>query len=205
MEGANIMPILAGVDALPLDIRDSLLASLYYFRLSRASIGCWLDSVKPLLLYNDVVEIDAAAVGAEAESRTGAANSAIDLVLGWDAEVQTVRAERASVDQVAALPILTRDLREIIAKASDALGAEAPSTNQVRRRLGAWYRGQLRELVGPMRPPIDNFPKALQNLAKAGASVAPRLESEARRIVIELIEHRNEALLGELRGEAVAS
>jgi hypothetical protein len=205
MEGANIMPILAGIDALPLDIRESLLAGLYYFRLSRASIGCWLDSVKPLLLYNDAVEVDTSAVEAEAENRASVANSAIDLVLAWDAEVQTVRAERASVEQVAALPLLTRDLRDIIAQESEALGVDAPSTNQVRRRVGAWYRGQLREIVGPMLPPIDNFPKALQDLARAGASVAPRLETEARRIVVELIKHRDSAVVEEVRGEAVAS
>jgi hypothetical protein len=205
MEGANIMPILAAVDALPIDHRQSLLAGLYYFRLARAAIGCWLDSVKPLLLYNDTVDVDVIAVAAEAVVRSEIANAAIELVLAWDAEVQTVRAERASVEQVAALPLLTRDLREIIAAESAALGAEAPSTNQVRRRVGAWYRGQLRELVGPMRPPIADFPKALQDLAKAGAKVTPKLKVETRRIVVELIEHRESMALEELVSEPAIS
>jgi hypothetical protein len=203
MEGADIMPTLAAVDALPIDLRESLLAGLYYFRLSRAAVGCWLDSVKPLLLFNDVIDIDYKAVGEESGTRAAEAKSAVELILAWDVEVQTVRAERASVEQVAALPILTRDLREIIAKESEARGADAPSTNQVRRRIGAWYRGQLRELIGPMMPPIANFPEALQELAQAGAKVAPKLESETRRIVIDLIEHRADPVLDE--SEAVAS
>lgn len=192
MEGANLMPILAGIDALPVDSNESLLAGLYYFRLGRASVGCWLDSVKPLLLYNDVVEVDIEAVSRETSSRAHGAESAVDLVLQWDAEVQTVRAERASVEQVGALPILTRDLRTIIATESTALGAEPPSTNQVRRRLAAWYRSKLRERVGPMQPPIRDFPQALQDLAKAGAAVAPQLEAQARRIVAEAIKFRDE-------------
>jgi hypothetical protein len=192
MEGESLMPILSEIDALPVDSNESLLAGLYYFRLGRASVGCWLDSVKPLLLFNDVVEVNIEAVSSETSSRSHSAKSAVDLVLQWDAEVQTVRAERASVEQVAALPILTRDLRTIIATESAALGAEPPSTNQVRRRLGAWYRSKLRDRVGPMQPPIRNFPRALQDLAKAGAAVAPQLEAQARRLVAEAIKYRDE-------------
>src|SRR5262245_51585431 len=157
IEGANLIPILASVDGLSINTNESLLAGLYYFRLSRAAIGCWLDAVKPLLLFNDVVEVDVQAVAVETQRRVDSADSAIEILRSWDAEVQTVRAERASVEQVAALPILTRDLRAIISRESDNLGVEAPSTNQVRRRLGAWYRAQLRDLVGPMKPPIANF------------------------------------------------
>jgi hypothetical protein len=187
VEGAALIPILASVDSLPVDTDESLLAGLYYFRLSRAAIGCWLDSVKPLLLFNDQVDVDVDAVAKETKLRVDSADSAIELLRSWDAEVQIVRAERASVEQVAGLPILTRDLRAIIARESERFGVDAPSTNQIRRRLGAWYRSQLRELVGPMTPPIPNFAGALQELARAGATVAPRVEAEAHRIVTEAI------------------
>jgi hypothetical protein len=142
-------------------------------------------------LFNDVVEVDVHAVADETRRRVDTADSAIELLQIWDAEVQTVRAERASVEQVAALPILTRDLRVIIARESENRGVDAPSTNQIRRRLGAWYRSQLRDLVGPMKPPVANFTDALQDLAKAGATIAPRVEAEAQRIVVDAITNRS--------------
>ncbi len=192
IEGATLIPTLASVDGLPVDVDESLLAGLYYFRLSRAAIGCWLDSVKPLLLFNDQVDVDIEAVAEDAKLRVDSVDSAIELLRTWDAEVQIVRAERASVEQVAGLPILTRELRTIIARESERFGVEAPSTNQIRRRLGAWYRAQLRDLVGPMTPPIPDFTGALQELARAGATIAPRVEAEARRIVTEAIVGRAE-------------
>jgi len=65
-EGVEVMRVLAGVDALPVSIDDSLLAGLYYFRVARAAIGSWVDSVRPLLQMNDRVEIDIPAIVAEA-------------------------------------------------------------------------------------------------------------------------------------------
>jgi hypothetical protein len=56
----------------------------------------------------------------------------------------------------------------------------------VRRRLGAWYREQLRERVGPLTPPVPDLPKALQAVAAAGAELAPRLEGQARQIIAAL-------------------
>ena len=50
VEGASVMPPLAAIDDLPMRLDESLLASLYYFRLARAAVGCWLDATKPLLL-----------------------------------------------------------------------------------------------------------------------------------------------------------
>lgn len=205
MEGAGLIPPLSAIDNLSVDTDESLLAGLYYFRLGRAVIGCWLDSVKPLLLFNDVVDVNLGAIAKETRDRANSADSAIGLVISWDAEVQTVRAERAAVEQVAALPVLTRDLRAIIARESAALGADAPSTNQVRRRLGAWYRSKLREMVGPMAPPIRDFAGALQDLAKARAAVAPLVEAETRRIVAEAIANRDAEKSGETSLLDVAS
>lgn len=187
LEGSRVMPVLAAVDDLPVAIDDDLLAALYYFRLARAAVGCWLDATKPLLLFDDRIAVDAEAVRAEAEPRANGARSAYEAILAWDADVQTVRAARAAVDQVAALPILGRDLRALVARLAEAEGAAPPSLNQVRRRLGAWYRGRLRERVGPLAPPVADLPSKLAELGRAGAAVSPLLEAEAARIVGELI------------------
>lgn len=186
LPGSTIMPILATVDELPIALDDSVLAGLYYFRIARAVVGFWIDSVKPLLMMGDKIEIDFSAVEAEALRRVGNASSAYQLMLDWDVDVERTRANRAAVDQVTNLPILNRDLRELIAKLSLDLGIEAPSMNQVRRRLGAWFRGELRDRVGPLNPPVGDLPGVLRELASIGAELAPRLPEETERIVLEL-------------------
>ncbi len=191
LEGASLIPVLAAVDLLPVATDDSLLASLYYFRLARAAVGCWLDASKPLLLFDDRLVVDEPAVRAEAERRTSRASSAYDLVLRWHDDVQEVRAARAAVDQVAALPTLSRDLRPLVARLAEEAGADPPSLNQVRRRLGAWYRGQIRERVGPLAPPVPDLPRRLEEIGRVGAALTPRLEGEAVRVVHDLITGRS--------------
>lgn len=186
LPGASIVPILSGVDDLAVLAEESLLAGLYYFRIARAVIGFWIDSVKPLLMMGDKIEVDFDAVEAEARRRADGVYSAYQLMLDWDVDVERMRANRAAVDQVTNLPILNRDLRESIAKLSLELGIEAPSMNQVRRRLGAWFRGELRDRVGPLNPPVTNLPAILRDLATIGAELAPRLPKETERIVLEL-------------------
>jgi hypothetical protein len=193
LPGETLLPVLAGVDELPIAPDESLLAGLYYFRIARAVIGFWIDSVKPLLMMGDKIEIDIAAVEAEARKRVGGAYSAYQLMLDWDVDVERTRANRAAVEQVAGLPILNRDLREMIARYSLDLGIEAPSMNQVRRRLGAWFRGELRDRVGPLDPPVPNLPAVLRDLAAIGAELAPRLPKETERIVLELGAQADEA------------
>lgn len=200
LEGAPIMAPLAEIDALPVRLDESLLASLYYFRLARAAVGSWLDATKPLLLFHDQPAVDAAAVLAETERRAVRADSAWGLILDWNADVESVRAARAAVDQVAALPLLSRDLRALVTRTAAEAGVEPPSLNQVRRRLGAWYRGQLRERVGPLKPPVPNLGETLQQLGKVGASLTPALEAEARRVLAELIAQR--AAVDETLGQA---
>jgi hypothetical protein len=187
VEGASIMAPLASVDDLAVRPPESLMAGVYYFRLARAAVGFWLDATKPLLLYNDVVAVDEAAVRGDATRRAVSAPSAIELIRRWDSDVQTIRDQRAAVDQVASLPIPGRELRPLTARIAAAAGGEPPSVNQVRRRLGAWYRGQLRERVGPIPPPVSNLQDVLDQVAAAGRVIAPRAEPELERIVLELM------------------
>jgi hypothetical protein len=190
--GATIIAPLAETDDLPVRPAESLMAGVYYFRLARAAVGFWLDATKPLLLHNDIVAVDDDAVRREAEHRARAARSAIELIRRWDSDVQTIRDQRAAVDQVASLPIPGRELRPLTARIAAAAGGEPPSVNQVRRRLGAWYRGQLRERVGPIPPPVSNLQDDLDQVAAAGREIAPRAEPELERIILELMAEARE-------------
>jgi hypothetical protein len=186
MEGAGLMRLLAGVDDLPVSVTSSLLAGLYYMRLARAAVGCWLDATKPLLVYQDKLAVDEAAVEREAAARAVGASSAFGIIQRWNSDVDTIRDQRTAVEQVAALPITSKDLRTQIDNLSRELGQAPPSVNQVRRRLGAWYRRELRERVGPLRPPVPDLPAALSRVARAGVTLTPDLWHELRRVLIEL-------------------
>ena len=185
--GAEIIAPLAEIDDLSARPEGNLMAGVYYFRLARAAVGFWLDATKPLLLHNDVATVDLSAVREETAWRSREAISAIDLIRRWDANVQTIRNQRAAVDQVAALPIAGRELRALAATIAQAAGADPPSANQVRRRLGTWYRGALRDRFGPLRPPVADMPSILRHIADAGRDLAPQAERELERIVLELV------------------
>jgi hypothetical protein len=187
VQGAAIITPLAETDNLPARPEESLMAGVYYFRLARAAVGFWLDATKPLLLHNDMPTVDITAVREETVRRSREAASAIDLIRHWDADVQTIRNQRAAVDQVAGLPIAGRELRPMAASIAQAVGADPPSANQVRRRLGAWYRGALRDRFGPILPPVTDLPPILRQLADAGRDLAPQAERELERIVLELV------------------
>jgi hypothetical protein len=183
---------LAELDDLPVRPAQSLLAGVYYFRLARAAVGFWLDATKPLLLFNDRVELDEEAVRAEAERRARHADSAIALIWQWDADVQTVRNQRASVEQVAGLPIPGRELRPRAATIAESLGSEPPSANQVRRRLSAWFRAELRSRIGPVNPPVENLPDVLRQIAQIGKDLTPQADRELERVVRELVAEMQE-------------
>ena len=185
IEGASAMQALARVDRLPVMPDDSLLAGLYYFRLARAVVGGWVDSVRPLLPFLDQVDADEAAVVAEVLARARHGGSAWDLVQAWDSDVELVRAQRQQVEHVAALPVLNRDLRDLILRISSEVGVEPPSMNSIRRRLGFWFRGEVRAAVGPLAPPIGHLPRTLREVGAVAAAIAPRVMDEATRIVLE--------------------
>jgi hypothetical protein len=186
MEGAGLMRLLSRVDGLPLPVDGSLLAGLYYMRLARAAIGCWLDATKPLLVFQDMLDVDESAVEREASARAPGAGSAFQLILRWNDDVDVIRNQRAAVEQVAMLPIANKELRAQIFAISREHQFEPPSANQVRRRLGAWFRRELRARVGPVVPPVPDLGAALDGIARAGAALTPDLPDELRRIVIEL-------------------
>ena len=186
LEGSALMPVLVSTDALPIPLDSSLLASLYYFRIARALVGSWIDSVKPLLYMGDRIAVDIERVLEETIDRANHCSSAYQLMIEWDADVERFRASRAAVDQVAHVPIANRDLREMVTTLAADLGIEPPSLNQVRRRLGSWFRGEIRDEVGPLDPPVENLPAVLQQLARISATLTPAIPEQIHRIVTEL-------------------
>jgi hypothetical protein len=187
VEGAALIDELERIDDLPVRAGESLMAGVYYFRLGRAAIGFRLDATKPLLLHNDIVIVDESAVEEEIRHRAASARSAFDLIRRWDADVEVIRNQRAAVNQAAGLPIPGRDLRPLTARIAERAGAEPPSSAQVKRRLAAWYRGELRARVGSVPPPVKNLSAVLRQISAVGRELAPEAIPQLERIVFELI------------------
>ena len=88
-------------------------------------------------------------------------------------------------ERCAAVP--SGKLPAFMAQIAEAAGEPAPSANQVRRRLGAWYRGEIRDRVGPLSPPVRDLPAELRRISVAARELTPRAQHELERVVLELI------------------
>ncbi len=203
LSGYRVMHVLSDVDDLPVSISESLLAGLYYFRLTRAAVGSWQDAVKPLLAMNDKVEVDEDRILSEACRRAVNARSAFQMILDWDIDVESIRARRAAVEQVAALPVMTKDLRTAVATETKGKIEDGPSINQVRRRLAAWFRGELRAVVGPIMPDEGGFEEKLQEVGRVGAELARQIPDRMTSVIQQLILEKAETT--EASPEVIAS
>lgn len=187
VDGGRLIGQFAAIDALDVGLDDSLLASLYYFRLVRAVAGIQADERRPLLGDGERYEVDYDILAADTGERRSRADSAIAMVRDWDRDAESIRAQREAVERVAGLPIVSGELREVIEHASLQAGRVPPSLNKVRRRLGGWYRDELRQRVGPVLPPVDDLGAVLERVARAGRALIPALEQRTRQVVAEMV------------------
>jgi predicted nucleic acid-binding OB-fold protein len=67
----------------------------------------------------------------------------------------------------------------------------------VRRRLGAWYRGALRDRLGPILPPVADLPATLQRVARTSHDLARYAEAELERVVRELVAEQEQSSVEE--------
>lgn len=187
LEHGRLIDCLAAHDELPLDHRRSLALSLFYLRLARAIVGCWIDQTNALLVYKDQPVIDLEAIEAAIDREVPPAQDAWQLVLRWNDRAEQTRRQRTAVDNATALPISGKDLRSRIDVAANAAMVEAPSVNRVRRVLGAWFREQFRNEFGPVLPPVDDFSGLLSRLAAFGRSLRPELERKTDEVILDFV------------------
>ena len=183
----GLQAFFAELDALPIDPHQSLMLALYYVRLARAANGCWLDMTSPLLTFRDVPIVDESAVEANARAMATMRTSAWGLVQRWNDVAEETRRQRAAVDQATSLPINGKLLRAQIEAAAAAANVEPPSGSRVRRLLGSWYRGCIRDQFGPILPPVGNFGAVLDELGRYARSLQPELADATARIIDELV------------------
>jgi len=182
-----LVDLLARLDGLPVDYHQSLLLALYYLRLARASVACWLDQTRPLLAFKEERPVDFDEIMRFAEALTTDAHSGWELVGTWDSLAEAVRRQRIEINHVASVPLGGADLRRQIAEAATAAGVEPPSVNRVRRRVGAWYRRELLLAFGPLNPPVEDFAGILEKLGKHARSLRAQIPEETAEIILELV------------------
>jgi hypothetical protein len=175
VDGRDLALWLATRDGFPISPHESLAFFLYYFRLARACVGCWIDQTAPLLAYRDKPDVDLAAVHAFARELALGDKSAWQLVLEWDALAESVRRQRAAVDHAAALPMASYELKNRIEAVSKRAGIVAPSTSRVRRAVGSWFRSRLRDEFGEINPPVEQLPPLLRQLHAFAQGLRPAL------------------------------
>jgi len=181
LAGTELALQLAQIDDFPISPHDSLLAFLYYFRLARACVGCWVDQHAPLLAYRDVTEIDMASVldfGTWLASRS---DTAWDVVQKWDEAAEQVRRQRLAVDRAASLPVSSGELRMHIEAQAKRRGIVPPSMGRIRRSVGAWFRLKLRERFGAIDPPVPDLPELLLDMSRTAQELRPAMFHEIDR------------------------
>lgn len=186
--GSGLIGPMAAIDALPVGLDESLLASLYYFRLVRSAAGIQADERRPLLSDGARYVVDYDIIGPDIVRRGRDAGSAIAMVREWDRDVDIVRGQREAVEQVAGLPVQSSQLRELIEQVSIGSDRVPPSINKVRRRLGGWFRSELRDRVGPIDPPVDDLGSTLDRVARASRELFPILQRRQREFVAEMLD-----------------
>lgn len=178
---------LIGIDQTAFPVWESLLATQYYFRLERAIVGLVAESQKPLLGSSDIDASETDLIG-EIEKRDAEPESAWQLVLDWDKEMDQLRRQRQALSQVVGAPLSNAELRELSDTIMDELGVEErPSRNRVRKALGGRFMGDVLDRVGVIVPPVEDFSAELERVAAVSREINAAYIDDMPAILTEII------------------
>jgi hypothetical protein len=59
--------------------------------------------------------------------------------------------------------------------------------NKVRRRIGSWFRDQVIEQVGPLEPPIPDFPRIVHQLEIICGELRLQLPAATTSLISEML------------------
>ena len=191
VEGVELFEPLYRLDRHDANPATNVIAGLYYFRLARAAMAASSDIKRPLLTFNDKIVPSVEVVRLEVLERASGAKNAYQLLMTWTADADRVNTQRAAIERAAGLPVANRVLREWIIEATASNLDAPPSMNQVRRNLGAWYRRELRERIGPVMPPQQDITPVLTQIGAIAREVVPLMRAKAFEVAEMLAASRN--------------
>ncbi len=188
MVDASVVDRLVRIDGLPFDVWGSLLAAQYYVRLERAMLGLAQDEKRPLL--GDAVDEETSdELRARVEARASGADSAWDVVLDWDRDIESIRRQRQAIHQVIGVPLPNAELRDLTDRLMRKRDPETrPSRNQVRKAVGGRFLADVVSETGTIMPPVADFSAELARVAEAARVVGERYAEGIDQIVDGIID-----------------
>ena len=163
--------------------RGDLMLGLYGLRCGAAAVGCWRDEVRPLLGASVDDDATPGRVLADIERRSRSSRTGWELIQAWDAEAESIRAQRVAVGRASQLPMPSRELRALVEREAKRLGVGEPSLNYVRRQLANLTRERLQAEFGVLDPPLDEDGRTLAAISTAVAAMTRSLGDDIARIV----------------------
>jgi hypothetical protein len=191
LDGVADLPMIErlwSIDDVPFPVWSSLLATQYYFRLERAIVGLVGDERKPLLGATDG-EQTSADVRARMEQHARGAESAWQMVVEWDREVEIIRRQRQAIHQVIGVPLSNAELRDLSDRIMDDRSLKVrPSRNQVRKALGGRFMADVLDEVGTVEPPVADFAAELERIAGVSRRIGARYSADMPDILGGIID-----------------
>lgn len=183
----RVLQQLIDLDGLPINVRDSLLATQYYVRLERAVSGLVREQRQPLL-GNELTPPDADDALTEVVHRAPRYEVAWGMIRDWDQELEEMRQQRQALQQAIGTLVRGPVLREASDQIMPSLNLEhRPSRNQIRKALSRRYAGDVRSRVGVVRWPVQDFSAELHRVALIAADVARSYQAELLTILKDVI------------------
>ena len=190
LSGSRLLGPLATLDGFRDQLRSNMLLSMYYFRLARACYGAYAETARPIFgpALND--DDPTSSVERLTIEFAHSASSSWDVVQQWDTLAEHVRRQREAAYAAMAFPMANREFRDRIVAESLKREVVAPSINNVRKRVGAWYRGQFDQQLGTVMPPVADMPALLQQIHRIAADVMPLVEPAFDSILDETLANQ---------------
>lgn len=146
--GAPLMPVLAKLDDLGVDLRHDLLATMYYFRLACACGWMWVRQHTPLLSNDPPPVVDPPVLLDETIRRANRSDTAFHVVTNWHRDNATLDDAREAIKQASRLPLRMGELRSFIEASNVGDEVTAKQLRILRGAIESRYRTRLIAEVG---------------------------------------------------------
>lgn len=145
---APLMPVLAKLDDLGVDLTRDLLATMYYFRLACACGWMWVRQRTPLLSNDPAPVVDPPELLDETTWRAGRSDTAFHVITSWHRDNARLDESREAIKQAARLPLRMGELRSFIEAANVGGEVTAKQLRILRGAIESRYRTRLIAEVG---------------------------------------------------------
>lgn len=183
LPGARFVDDLAALDGLQHQVGDNMLLALYYFRIARGLSGCLRDRFMPVLGKPGSITAEPDLAGL-LETAAASERSAWQALVVADRVAETTRAQRQTISRLASPPIAGRAISERISQLAETYPAgRKPSSNRVRKDLGAWFYRSIVDLIGEIPGPVDDLDEVIHRVRIAAQRLVPQIDERLDEVI----------------------